>query len=147
MTNQTTMSLYDVYDLCEYAKDVLDDVEIMKETCSATQIRQEAIAKMDDDIDLVIIVGDPHSNNTKKLASISTDKAHKENKKKGSLVELDLSWLKGQKHVGVSSGASTPTVLTNQIIDFLKQYDENNPDSFIKPEIPYEKMLQEYIYE
>ena len=43
--------------------------------------------------------------------------------------------------MGVSSGASTPTVLTNQIIDFLKQYDENNPDSFIKPEIPYEKML------
>ena len=141
MTNQTTMSLYDVYDLCEYAKDVLDDVEIMKETCSATQIRQEAIAKMDEDVDLVIIVGDPHSNNTKKLASISTDKAHKETHMIGSLEELDLSWLKGKKHVGVSSGASTPTVLTNQIIDFLKQYDENNPDSFIKPEIPYEKML------
>ena len=32
-------------------------------------------------------------------------------------------------------------ILKNQIIDFLKQYDENNPDSFIKPEIPYEKML------
>ncbi len=140
MTNQTTMSLYDVYDLCEYAKEILD-VEIMKETCSATQIRQEAIAKMDEDVDLVIIVGDPHSNNTKKLASISTDKAHKETHMIGSLEELDLSWLKGKKHVAVSSGASTPTVLTNQIIDFLKQYDENNPDSFIKPEIPYEKML------
>ena len=140
MTNQTTMSLYDVYDLCEYAKKILD-VEIMKETCSATQIRQEAIAKMDEDIDLVIIVGDPHSNNTKKLASISMEKAHKDTKMIGSLEELDLSWLKGKKHVGVSSGASTPTVLTNQIIDFLKQYDENNPDSFIKPEIPYEKML------
>ena len=139
-SNQTTMSLYDVYDLCEYAKKILD-VEIMKETCSATQIRQEAIAKMDEDIDLVIIVGDPHSNNTKKLASISMEKAHKDTKMIGSLEELDLSWLKGKKHVGVSSGASTPTVLTNQIIDFLKQYDENNPDSFIKPEIPYEKML------
>ena len=140
MTNQTTMSLYDVYDLCEYAKKILD-VEIMKETCSATQIRQEAIAKMDEDIDLVIIVGDPHSNNTKKLASISMEKAHKDTKMIGSLEELDLSWLKGKKHVAVSSGASTPTVLTNQIIDFLKQYDENNPDSFIKPEIPYENML------
>ena len=81
-------------------------VEIMKVTCSATQIRQEAIAKMDEDIDLVIIVGDPHSNNTKKLASISMEKAHKDTKMIGSLEELDLSWLKGKKHVGVSSGAS-----------------------------------------
>ena len=88
MTNQSTMSLYDVYDLCEYAKKILD-VEIMKETCSATQIRQEAIAKMDEDIDLVIIVGDPHSNNTKKLASISIEKAHKDTKMIGSLEELD----------------------------------------------------------
>lgn len=141
MTNQTTMSLYDVYDLCEYAKEVLDDVEIMKETCSATKIRQEAIADMDQDVDLVIIVGDPHSNNTKKLASISYEKAHKETQMIGSLEELDLDWLKGKKHVAVSSGASTPTVLTNQIISFLKQYNENDPDTFIKPEIPYEKML------
>ena len=141
MTNQTTMSLYDVYDLCEYAKDVLDDVEIMKETCSATKIRQEAIANMDEDIDFVIIVGDPHSNNTKKLASISASKAHKETKMIGSLAELDLKWLEGKKHVAVSSGASTPTVLTNQIIHFLQQYDPHHPETFVKPEIPYEKML------
>lgn len=141
MTNQTTMSLYDVYDLCEYAKEILDNVEIMKETCSATKIRQQAIADMDEDIDFVIIVGDPHSNNTKKLASISKEKAHKDTKMIGSLEELDLEWLKGKKHVAVSSGASTPTILTNQIIDFLKQYNENDPSTFKKPEIPYEKML------
>ncbi len=37
MTNQTTISLYDVYDLCEKAKEILPFVEIEKETCTATK--------------------------------------------------------------------------------------------------------------
>ena len=48
MTNQTTMSLYDVYDLCEKAKEILPFVEIEKETCTATKIRQEAIKNIED---------------------------------------------------------------------------------------------------
>ena len=71
ITNQTTMSLYDVYELCEFAKNTLLYVEIAKETCTATKIRQEAIKNIGDDIDIVFIVGDPHSHNTQKLASIA----------------------------------------------------------------------------
>ena len=59
ITNQTTMSLYDVQDLCEYAKEILPSVTIEKETCTATKVRQEAIKNMDADIDVVFIVGDP----------------------------------------------------------------------------------------
>lgn len=58
MTNQTTMSLYDVYDLCEKAKEILPFVEIEKETCTATKIRQEAIKNIEDDVDIIFIVGD-----------------------------------------------------------------------------------------
>ena len=56
MTNQTTMSLYDVYDLCEKAKEILPFVEIEKETCTATKIRQEAIKNIEDDVDIIFIV-------------------------------------------------------------------------------------------
>ena len=73
MTNQTTMSLYDVYDLCEKAKEMLPFVEIEKETCTATKIRQEAIKNIENDVDIIFIVGDPHSNNTRKLASIENN--------------------------------------------------------------------------
>lgn len=139
MTNQTTMSLYDVYDLCEYAKDVLPHVEIEKETCTATKVRQEAIQNIDEDIDIVFIIGDPHSNNTKKLASIAG------NKKKVYMIEsikdLDINTLKGKKKVAVSSGASTPTYLTNQVIEFLKQFDENKPKTHQKPTIDKKQIL------
>ena len=66
MTNQTTMSLYDVYDLCEKAKEILPFVEIEKETCTATKIRQEAIKNIEDDVDIIFIVGDPSFKQHKK---------------------------------------------------------------------------------
>ena len=119
------MSLYDVYDLCEYAKEKLPHVEIAKETCTATKIRQEAIQNMDEDIDIVFIVGDPHSNNTQKLASIA--KKNREVYMIESIDDLDVKTLKGKKKAAVSSGASTPTYLTNQVIDFLKQFLPSHP--------------------
>lgn len=142
LTNQTTMSLYDVYHLCEAAKEILPNLEIEQEICNATKIRQEAISHLDDDIDLVIIVGDPRSNNTGKLARIAKQQAHKETKMIESIEDLDINWLNGKKHVAVSSGASTPTSLTNQIIDFIKQYEEDDPSTHIKPKIDHSKILR-----
>lgn len=139
MTNQTTMSLYDVYDLCEYAKTILPHVTIEKETCTATKIRQEAIKNMEEDIDIVFIVGDPHSNNTQKLASIASEK--KEVHMIESLDDLNINWLKGKKKAAVSSGASTPTYLTNQVIEFLHQFNENDPQTFFKQPIDLTKIL------
>lgn len=139
MTNQTTMSLYDVYNLCEYAKTILPHVTIEKETCTATKIRQEAIKNMEEDIDIVFIVGDPHSNNTQKLASIASEK--KEVHMIESLDDLNINWLKGKKKAAVSSGASTPTYLTNQVIEFLHQFNENDPQTFFKQPIDLTKIL------
>lgn len=141
ITNQTTMSLYDVYDLCEYAKTKLQNIIIAKETCQATTVRQEAIAKVSDDVDVVFIVGDPHSNNTKKLASIAQDKANKVTYMIESVNDIDIEMLKGKQVAAVSSGASTPTYLTNQVIEYLKQFDYNNKDTYPKPHIDLNKIL------
>lgn len=139
MTNQTTMSLYDVFDLCEYASQVLPHVEIAKETCTATKIRQEAIKNIDKDVDIVFIVGDPHSNNTKKLASIASE--NREVYMIESIEDLEIQSLLGKKKAAVSSGASTPTYLTNQVIEFLTQFDEYNKQTHIKPTIKKDKIL------
>ncbi len=141
MTNQTTMSLYDLFDLCEYAKEVLSNISIEKETCTATKIRQEAIASLDDDIDVVFIVGDPHSNNTKKLASIASSKANKEVYMIESIQDLNIEVLKNKHKAAVSSGASTPTYLTNQVIDYLKQFNYEDKNTHKKPIIDKKKIL------
>ncbi|WP_288146843.1 4-hydroxy-3-methylbut-2-enyl diphosphate reductase [Thomasclavelia cocleata] len=141
ITNQTTMSLYDVYDLCEYAKTVLKNITIAKETCQATTIRQEAIAKINDDVDVVFIVGDPHSNNTQKLANISSNKANKTTYMIESVNDITLEMLKDKKVAAVSSGASTPTYLTNQVINYLKQFNYHDTSTYIKPNIDLNKIL------
>lgn len=139
ITNQTTMSLYDVYDLCEYAKKTIPNVEIVKETCTATKIRQEAIQNIDKDIDIVFIIGDPRSNNTQKLAAIASE--NREVHMIESIECLDINTLIGKKKAAVSSGASTPTYLTNQVIEFLTQFDENNLLTHKKPDIEKNKIL------
>lgn len=141
ITNQTTMSLYDVYDLCEYARNTLNNVEIEKETCTATKIRQEAIKNIDPDVDVVFIVGDPHSHNTQKLAAIAKSSHNFDVHMIESIEELDIDWLKGKTYVAVSSGASTPTYLTNQIIHYLQQFDENDISTYPKPIIEKNKIL------
>lgn len=141
ITNQTTMSLYDVYDLCEYAKAKLANLIIAKETCQATTVRQEAIAKISDDVDVIFIVGDPHSNNTKKLASIAQDKAQKDTYMIESVADIKLEMLKDKHVAAVSSGASTPTYLTNQVIEYLRQFDYQDENTHLKPEINLDKIL------
>ncbi len=137
LTNQTTMSIWDIETICNHAVALFPNLEIAKETCTATKVRQEAIHNIPEDVDLVIIVGDPRSNNTTRLASIAKEKAHKEVWMVESINDLDIEALKQKKYVAVSSGASTPTYLTNQIIDFLKQF----PETTQIPEIDLSRIL------
>ena len=141
ITNQTTMSLYDVFSICEYAKEKLPHLRIVKETCDATKIRQEAIASLDEDIDVVFIVGDPNSHNTKKLANIAYDKAKKQVYMIESVKDITLDMLKNKTVAAVSSGASTPTYLTNQVITYLRQFNIEDVTTHNKPNIDYQKII------
>ena len=141
ITNQTTMSFYDVFSICEYAKKQLPNLIIAKETCDATKVRQEAIASLDEDIDVVFIVGDPHSNNTKKLANIAHDKAKKCVHMIESVSDITLAMLKNANVAAVSSGASTPTYLTNQVISYLQQFDINDTSTYATPSIDVNKII------
>ncbi|MBO7677006.1 MAG: 4-hydroxy-3-methylbut-2-enyl diphosphate reductase [Erysipelotrichaceae bacterium] len=69
LTNQTTMSYLELKDLIDKVKEIYPDIIIQKEICNATSSRQEAIAKLTD-CDLLYVVGDSKSNNTKQLVDI-----------------------------------------------------------------------------
>lgn len=141
LTNQTTMSLWDVHALSQYALNQLSHVEIMKETCNATTIRQQAMAKLPEDIDLLYVVGDPHSNNTTRLASIAKEKKAILVRLIESVEDIVLEDLKGKHHIAITAGASTPTYLTNMVIDYLEQFDFDDPMTHQKPIIDPDKIL------
>lgn len=130
ITNQTTMSQWDVADLMDYIKKRFPQAESHSEICRATQTRQEAVASQAQDADLLLVVGDPRSNNSNRLAQVSKEIAHTPSHRIADLSELKLDWLEGVRKVAVTAGASTPTQLTKEVILFLDQYDPENPDTW-----------------
>ncbi|HEX6922307.1 MAG TPA: 4-hydroxy-3-methylbut-2-enyl diphosphate reductase [Bacillales bacterium] len=131
-TNQTTMSQWDVKHIMEKVVEKYPQTEITNEICHATQVRQEAVSDQAKDADLLIVVGDPRSNNSNRLAQVSEEIARTPGHRIANLSELDLDWLKGVQKVAVTAGASTPTPITKQVILFLDQYDPNDPATWEK---------------
>src|SRR5690606_14292056 len=76
VTNQTTMSQWDVKHLMDLLQEKYPHIEVHKEICMATQVRQEAVATQAGEADLLIVVGDPRSNNSNRLTQVSEEIAH-----------------------------------------------------------------------
>ncbi len=142
ITNQTTMSQWDVSHIMKAALDKFPTAEIHNEICLATQVRQEAVAEQAKEADLLIVVGDPKSNNSNRLAQVSEEIAGTPAFRIADISELQLDWLKGVHKVAVTSGASTPTPITKEVISFLEQFDHENPSTWhIEKKVPLNKIL------
>ncbi|MGM7721095.1 4-hydroxy-3-methylbut-2-enyl diphosphate reductase [uncultured Metabacillus sp.] len=142
VTNQTTMSQWDVADIMEKVKDKFPHVEIHREICLATQVRQEAVAEQAKDADLTIVVGDPKSNNSNRLAQVSEQIAGTKAYRISDLSELKLEWLIDVKKVAVTAGASTPTPITKKVIQFLEQYNPEDKSTWnLDHQVPLAKIL------
>jgi len=136
---QTTLSVNET-------KNIIDKLRIKfpklisplgSDICYATQNRQDAVKELAGFCDIIIICGSAHSSNSNRLretaaqmrvASYIVDTA----------AELDYDILKNKHKVGISSGASVPRYLVDDIIDKIKIFDPlsivhefNNPEKNI----------------
>lgn len=130
ITNQTTMSQWDIKHLMALLLAAFPTAEIHNEICLATQVRQEAVAEQAGEAQLCIVVGDPRSNNSNRLAQVSQEIAGVPAYRVADVSEIKKEWLLGLDRVAVTSGASTPTALTKEVIAYLEQFDTNNPDTW-----------------
>lgn len=131
VTNQTTMSQWDVKHLMDLLKEKFPHIEVHSEICLATQVRQEAVANQAGQADLLIVVGDPKSNNSNRLTQVSEEIANTPSYRIADLSELKIEWLDGIEKVAVTAGASTPTPIVKEVISFLDQFDANDPSTHI----------------
>src|SRR5690554_889358 len=142
ITNQTTMSFWDVEKIASKIKKIYPHAEFENEICNATQVRQEAILKKAINADITIVVGDPVSNNTNKLALISETKVNTKAYRVENIEDINPEWLKNCKTVAVTSGASTPTAITNEVIKFLEDFDYNDKTThYRKSQLSYKDLL------
>jgi 4-hydroxy-3-methylbut-2-enyl diphosphate reductase len=142
LTNQTTMSLFDVYTISEALKKRYPNLEIIEEVCNATKTRQLAVMHQDKAIDHCFVVGDTHSNNASKLVEVS-----KKHGVKASLIrsieDIDHNQLKDYQYVSVTAAASAPSQITKEVIDFLKAYNPSNPKNPTKSRVLTNNLFSE----
>lgn len=131
VTNQTTMSQWDTQDLVDVILKRFPESEVHNEICNATQVRQDAVATQARDADICIVVGDPRSNNSGRLAQVAEQIAGVPAHRVADVTEVDPQWLLGKQVVAVTAGASTPTPITKEVVTYLEQFDERDPQTWI----------------
>ncbi len=84
--------------------------------CYATQNRQVAIKKVSQDADLVIVVGSANSSNSVRLVEVALEHGARAAYRVDYASEIRQEWLEGVSSVGVTSGASVPEVLVQEVL-------------------------------
>ena len=99
---------------CEIAKKQFTNLKIYDTICRATEFRQGEAAELSQKCEAMVVVGDPHSSNTGRLAMIC-----REHCDKVALVdnasELQAAFFRGVTDVGITAGASTPAWIIKEV--------------------------------
>jgi 4-hydroxy-3-methylbut-2-enyl diphosphate reductase len=94
--------------------------------CYATQNRQVAIKKVGREADLVLVVGSANSSNTVRLVEVALEAGAKAAYRIDFASEIEPAWFDGVETVGVSSGASVPEELVEEVLDYLAKLEFGN---------------------
>ena len=107
---------------------------LRSDICYATQNRQDAVKELATFCDAIIICGSPHSSNSNRLRETG-EQCGVESHIIDNAKQLNLDFLKGKTKVGLSSGASVPRYLVDEIIDqILSEYPFAQVHEFDNPE-------------
>jgi len=87
--------------------------------CYATQNRQVAVKKVAGQADVVIVVGSANSSNSVRLVEVALEYGAAAAYRVDYAHEVQQEWLEGMSTIGITSGASVPEVLVQELIDEL----------------------------
>jgi 4-hydroxy-3-methylbut-2-en-1-yl diphosphate reductase len=90
--------------------------------CYATQNRQAAVKAIAEQCDVMIVVGSGNSSNSVRLVEVALESGARSAYRVDSADELDESWFEGCGTVGLTSGASVPEILVDDVLAWLKAH-------------------------
>jgi len=122
VVTQTTLSVDDTRDIMKTLAERFPKVVLPRndDICYATQNRQDAVKKLTEEADVVIVVGAPESSNSNRLAELAARRGARSHMVQAA-DEIDPAWVEGARCVGVTSGASAPEVLVTEVVDRLRE--------------------------
>ena len=121
--SQTTLSVDETMRTVDKLRERFPDLESppSDDICYATQNRQVAIKKVARDAELVIVVGSANSSNSVRLVEVALEHGAQTSYRVDNAGEIDEAWLEGVTSVGVTSGASVPEVLVQDVLAWLAE--------------------------
>jgi len=94
------------------------EMRIIDTICHDIRERQAAALRLAGQVDLMLVVGGHHSANTNRLAELCA--AVTETHLIETAEQIQPSWLKGKKRIGVTAGASTDEQTVNEVLKALE---------------------------
>jgi 4-hydroxy-3-methylbut-2-enyl diphosphate reductase len=118
---QTTLSLDDVQKITQRLRERFPAIVGPPDgdRCYATQNRQEAVAAVAPEVDLVLVVGSPNSSNSQRLAEIARNRGRPAYLVDGP-EQIQATWFAGVETVAVTAGASAPEDVLQKCIARLQ---------------------------
>lgn len=119
---QTTLSVDDTKEITKVLTQRFNNIDSPKkeDICYATQNRQNAIKKLSEICDLILVVGSPNSSNSNRLAELA-QKLGINSYLIEDANEIKPEWFNKIKSVGIASGASAPEKLVSELITTLEK--------------------------
>ncbi len=117
--SQTTFSLKEWKKCKKFLKKLYTNCEIFDTICSATADRQEEARALSEECDAVVVIGGRHSSNTCKLKNVCAENCPAFLVETAAeLSEIDFS---PYVSVGVTAGASTPSVIIKEVLKTMSE--------------------------
>jgi 4-hydroxy-3-methylbut-2-enyl diphosphate reductase len=96
--------------------------------CYATQNRQDAVRRLAETCDLVLVVGSPNSSNSNRLRELAQKQGVDAYLIDGAQ-DIRREWLDGRNRIGVTAGASAPESLVQGVVARLREWGANSVNS------------------
>jgi len=124
---QTTLSVDDTKAIIAGLREKFPDIEGPRkdDICYATQNRQDAVRRLADSVDLMLVVGSVNSSNSNRLRELAEKQGVRSFLIDGP-ENIDRRWLDGVTHIGLTAGASAPDKLVRDVIARLQSWGAGN---------------------
>jgi len=121
--SQTTLSVDETLETVDVLKSRFPNLVSppSDDICYATQNRQAAVKVIAPQVDVMVVVGSGNSSNSVRLAEVAVESGAAASYRVDSYRELDPQWFSDATTVGLTSGASVPELLVDEVLTWLKE--------------------------
>ena len=122
--SQTTLSVDETMETVRALRERFPNLQSppSDDICYATQNRQAAVKTIAPQVDLFLVVGSANSSNSVRMVEVASAAGARAAHLVENATAIDAGWFDGVETVGLSSGASVPEVLVQEVMQWLAEH-------------------------